>query len=322
MRVPRSILARYSPALDDLRWTPISGGFSGANVWRGDDPTTFAPHFSLKAWQPEMSAERLASIHAHLARAGHLLFIPRILPTASFETLVPEAGRCWDVSRWMPGEGSRTLTVAQIAAACAALARLHRCWPEAGFAPCPGVLNRLAVLTDFHTHFAGKSAFLAPVSQKLDALLRRGREAVARASPSAVQALRQWEAVPLRIQPCVRDLRAEHFLFRDSDVTGIVDFGAMANDCPAVDLARFFLNVPPEEECSVFASGLLAYQNAVGHIDFPNDFVRLLARTGAICSVIGWLHRVLVERNTSFDDEAISVRLASLVTRVEHFNPS
>jgi homoserine kinase type II len=42
--------------------------------------------------------------------------------------------------------------------------------------------------------------------------------------------------VPL--QPCLRDARAEHFLFMGECVTGLIDFGAMDIDCVASDLAR------------------------------------------------------------------------------------
>ncbi len=42
--------------------------------------------------------------------------------------------------------------------------------------------------------------------------------------------------VPL--QPCLRDARAEHFLFEGDRVTGLVDFGAMGIDSVAGDLAR------------------------------------------------------------------------------------
>jgi Ser/Thr protein kinase RdoA (MazF antagonist) len=44
--------------------------------------------------------------------------------------------------------------------------------------------------------------------------------------------------MPLRRQPCLRDVRPEHFLFTGDEVTGLVDFGAMGIDTVAADLAR------------------------------------------------------------------------------------
>src|SRR5262245_24321578 len=99
---PRSVLARYGPALAGLQWTPVPGGFSGAAVWRGDDTT--GPVFALKAWQPEATSERLVRVHGWMARAAYLPFVPNVLPTADGTTVVGEAGRVWDVTRWMPGQ--------------------------------------------------------------------------------------------------------------------------------------------------------------------------------------------------------------------------
>ena len=42
----------------------------------------------------------------------------------------------------------------------------------------------------------------------------------------------------LRLQPCLRDARPEHFLFEGDRLSGLVDFGAMGVDCVAGDLAR------------------------------------------------------------------------------------
>ena len=40
------------------------------------------------------------------------------------------------------------------------------------------------------------------------------------------------------LQPCLRDARPEHFLFDGDQLSGLVDFGAMAVDSVVGDLAR------------------------------------------------------------------------------------
>jgi homoserine kinase type II len=42
----------------------------------------------------------------------------------------------------------------------------------------------------------------------------------------------------VRVQPCVRDVRPEHFLFEEDRLSGLVDYGAMGVDSVAGDLAR------------------------------------------------------------------------------------
>jgi Ser/Thr protein kinase RdoA (MazF antagonist) len=42
----------------------------------------------------------------------------------------------------------------------------------------------------------------------------------------------------IRVQPCLRDARPEHFLFEGDRLSGLVDYGAMGVDSVAGDLAR------------------------------------------------------------------------------------
>jgi hypothetical protein len=75
-----AVVARYGPAAAGLTWAPVGGGFSGAAVWRGSDPTG-TPVFALKAWPAGYPASRLAAIHARVALLSHLPFVPRIQTT-------------------------------------------------------------------------------------------------------------------------------------------------------------------------------------------------------------------------------------------------
>ena len=62
---------------------------------------------------------------------------------------------------------------------------------------------------------------------------------LARAAAPAVRALLDRASLlVLDLQPCLRDSRADHFLFEQERLTGIIDFGAMDTECVAGDLAR------------------------------------------------------------------------------------
>jgi homoserine kinase type II len=85
----------------------------------------------------------------------------------------------------------------------------------------------------------------------------------------------------------VRDLRAEHVLFCNREVSGVVDYGALAADYPGVDLARLMAGFDPPR----FRAGRNAYRVAGGNLEEPDEFLHLLSRSGLVCAVIGWLQR-------------------------------
>jgi homoserine kinase type II len=119
-------------------------------------------------------------------------------------------------------------------------------------------------------------------------------------------------------QSCVRDLRGEHVLFRRGEVTGIVDFGAIAPDYPGVDLARLLGDFAEADEGHLI-SGLTAYRTAGGRLDEPDDFVRLLSESGTVCSVIGWLVRVVSGLESVAEAGAVRGRVSRLLTRMARF---
>jgi hypothetical protein len=139
-------------------------------------------------------------------------------------------------------------------------------------------------------------------------------------SPAAVTALEEWENRPVTVKPCVRDLRGEHVLFTNTKVTGIVDYGAMAEDSPAVDLARFLGEVAANNE-SRFMAGLRAYRDSGGELDIPDHFVRQLDRGGALGSAIIWINRLCRERRAYPDAISVESRLAFLLLKLQHFAP-
>ncbi|MCE9568109.1 MAG: phosphotransferase [Planctomycetes bacterium] len=316
--IPDAVLARYSPALAGLRWASVSGGFSGADVWRGDDPAA-VPVFAMKAWPAKVTRTQLKTIHVWMGQVAHLAFVPTVLRTADGDDLVSHSERIWDVTRWMPGVPVANPSVAELEMAFVAVASLHRAWPVERIDVCPGVLNRLGLVNDFRTRLAGESNPRSLGSEPLDLLVRRAWSVIASRVEWAEQLLQPWKTVSFPLQPCIRDLRADHVLFSQGKIGGIVDYGAMLIDHPAVDLARLLGDLGITTEVPVSAA-LRAYRN-VTSLHVPNNFVRILEQTGAVCSAVNWLIRLLVERQIHADERAVLSRLSGLVDRIERFAP-
>jgi homoserine kinase type II len=318
---PNGVVAHFALHTTGLTWHRVRGGLSGARVWRGEDAVG-APRVALKLWPPEMTAERLRQIHAWMTQAGHLRLVPRVLAGAHGLTVCVEGGRAWDACEWLPGEPRDEPSLSEVEAACEAVALLHVAWSASQTrGPCPGVLNRLHILTENEPLLRARPESLPPAVPQLDALLRRGLGAVARAAPQIRESLRPWVQWSFPLQPCVRDLRGEHVLFEDGRVRGVIDFGALAVDHPAVDLARLLGDFSDIGD-GRFAAGLNAYARAGGQLDVSDEFVRLLAGSGAVCSVLGWLVRLVIRRESAPDVIAVASRLARLVARVEQFAPA
>ncbi len=312
-------LAHFSPATAGLKWHRAESGLSGAVVWRGED-TTGTPRVALKGWPLSTAAERIEHVHLWLSQAAHLSFVPTVFKSVRKQSAVLVDGRVWDACRWLPGTPCEVPTVAEVRAACTAVAQIHLCWPALeDRRPCRGVVARLAILTDHRALLDDWNHTLPPFVPELDPLLRRAVQEVLRVADSATAVLRSWAAWPLPVRPCVRDLRGEHVLFEAERVTGIVDYGAMAVDHPAVDLARLLDDYASSDD-NLFGEGLDAYrkEGAPLSLEVPDKFVRLLANTGAVCSILGWLVRFFVRREPVLRPAATAVRLWELLARVEH----
>lgn len=312
------VLSRYSAVVSRLHWVPLidSGGFSGAALWCGVDSNATRV-FALKRWPQAMMPERLERIHDWMTRAVHLDFVPGVVRTDEGRTLVQAAGHTWDVCRWMPGEPVLAMRASRVTNAATAVAALHRTWPALSrHVPCPSVLNRLRILDEFRTSARRGSPAAIGSDSELTIVLNRSAEFVSLHAHSAESELRHWNFVPLPVRPCIRDLRAEHVLFVDESVSGIIDYGAMAVDHPATDLARLLGDCASGDADSVGVA-VEVYRANGGEPTVSPDLVRLLAWTGALCSLIGWLRRADVNHGLGTTPVAAAARITSLMTRLE-----
>jgi homoserine kinase type II len=239
--------------------------------------------------------------------------VPVVVPTRFGDTVASVGSAAWDVTSWMPGDPiTSTPTTGQLEGAAAALASLHLVWSRLRReqAPCPAVRRRLALLDDWER--APCPAAFDHLPADLADLLQTSKAALSGRLDDCRAALSEWRSVPVTVQPCLCDVHAEHILFTGSRVSGVIDYGAMQADSPAVDVARFLGDLAPSDS-PLFAAGLQAYlgANPAAHISEP--LVRMLADTTAVCGLANW-HLRLSNRPPP-DADRVKCRLRKLLVQ-------
>src|SRR5690606_33971928 len=166
----------------------------------------------------------------------------------------PYDGALWELTPWMPGEADfhRHPRVEKLQSAMQALASFHRAArhyhsTEARLGETQGFRERLdrlaslkredaARLTDAIRTQGALTAADALAPMRRDAL--RWMELAFAIVDSILDEASTLVDMIVPVQPCIRDIWVDHVLFTGDEVTGIVDFGAMRNETPAIDVAR------------------------------------------------------------------------------------
>ena len=310
------VLARYPQPIRERDWSRIelSGGLSGAEIWRGDRAGKHL--FYAKGYPPGVDPLQLSRRHRWCAvalRAG-LAFVPEIVAAGAGDTFILHRNLCWEIGGWMPGNADFDLrpTRTKLLSACDALIDLLGVWRGIGIrreVP-PAVRNRLALFETWERHPAPAGS---TIPHNLDF---RARAAIAVHLPRARPALAPWAARILPCQPCVRDLRREHFLFAGDALTGLIDYGAAAWDTPATDAARM-LGEHAGDDGELYDLGLARFVERLGTEICPPELVRTLDHSGVVGSVIHWLMRLQRNGAAHAPNAEIEFRLERLVERME-----
>lgn len=218
-----------------------SGGLSGARLWRYSAPRG---EFLLRLWpESEMDAERLRLRLEWVGLLDALPFVPRPVTALDGQALQAFDRRFWHVEPRMPGEAEamRPPSEVRVRASMEALALVHRRWERlCSTGPSPGLKLRL---DETETLASGGLANLRDaVSRTSDSAERRIAmgwiEEAPRLLPTIRKELGRAVETPVTLQPSMRDVRSDHLLFTGDRLTGLVDFGALAIESPASDLAR------------------------------------------------------------------------------------
>ena len=304
-----------------LNWAQIADGFSGAVVFAGTLPESKNPAFCLKGWpQGSMTLDRLTWVHKHVVQVAHLPFVPSLVVTSSGQSGVEQGGGVWELSTWKPGlaDYRSQPSAERLANACRAIAALHQTWraQETSLAPFPAIARRLTLLREWKTRAADTRDPPQSGNPNLQQVLARAWTVLPRWVDRVVNELAPLANRLVAVHPCLCDIHHDHVLFSGDTVTGVIDFGAMKWDHPAVDLARLLGDFLGDDHDKLHF-GLAEYHAAGGSPDVDAPLVSRLDRTGIVCSVTNWLLRLSGADPLAVDHEAVAGRLDRLVRRLE-----
>ncbi|QEH33714.1 homoserine kinase [Aquisphaera giovannonii] len=219
-----------------------AGGLSGSAFWRYQSEVG---ELAFRAWPAGVQPARLGTIHRWSAEAARRSGLPLPVPFAdrSGWTFRHGDGRLWELTPWLPGEPDldRPPSVQHVRAAFEALGRFHASLEHLGQqGASPALASRLAELGHLERSGFEELASVLDASRPDSVAeaglrwLRLARALVARILPS----LRLSSALPVRLQPCLRDARPDHFLFQGDRLSGLIDLGGMDLECVSADVAR------------------------------------------------------------------------------------
>jgi Ser/Thr protein kinase RdoA (MazF antagonist) len=354
LRCYRGVLGGFEPAAPTVRLgyphprlagtghNPVDRpGFSGAIVERVE---TENGTNCLRGWPPGVDDPgRIFALHDLLAhvRAQDIDYVAVPLRSDEGRTLVSSCGRLWQLEPWLPGCAdfwSRP-TDARLAAAFVALARFHdaaRTFEPTGggqsqrpakSAIAPTVLDRIERIARWTPQrIAEVSERLA---QRYGAFPRAvSEDAVARAALRIVGAfahcagrldheLHTAAGTIVPLQPCLRDVWHDHVLFRDDEVTGLIDPSAARTDTVAADISRLAGSLIADDR-RAWAVALDAYQSIRPLSAAEARLVGVLDRSGVLLSGMAWLERseFWSERSAQFRARLLE-RLERIADRAE-----
>ena len=323
-----SVLAAYP---DELRSAEIeslgaAGGFSGARFWR---VRSDAGLFCLRRWpRAHPSAERLEFIQAvlwHVDREGFAL-APLPLSTRTRKGYVRRMGYFWELAPWMPGEADfwDDPSDQKLKAAMIALAEFHLSatafpLPDPPLGASRGIRDRRRRLREWTsgdlerlqaTVERGRWPELERRAETLFRLVPRGADPVLVLLDAAVQA-----KVPL--QPCIRDVWHNHVLFEGPRVSGLIDFGAMAADNVAADVARLLGSMARDDD-HLWQVGLDAYSSVRQLSEAEVSLVHAFDRSTVLMAGLTWIDWVYRQRRIFENREIILHRLDEILRRLRH----
>lgn len=311
--VPDAVLAAFGWLNQCPQVLAAQPGFSGACVWK---ITHQDRSFALKRWPAGQPVYlELHTIH-HLmqqARQSGLDVVPEVLRTIDGDSVLTHDGLFWDASSWQPGQSDPAPSECCLKSAMVALSRLHALWRtqnERRFEVCPAVILQHSRLSGWRAEELELLRMKAPPT----GLFREALILFEQHRTNALQSLAPWLNRRFSLQPCLGDVWADHVLFEEGQITGLIDFGGVRYDHPAQDLARLI--------GSYTQGNAVRRQLALSYCSPMTDEMELLAiqldDVGVIVGLSNWLRWLLLEQRTFVDHSRAINRLQQLVNRLLH----
>jgi homoserine kinase type II len=313
IRAIEELLARYHAHVQPR--TPLeslggAGGLSGTRLWRFRAEVGL---LVLREWPLNGPGHRqFEDVHRWLGLTADLDFIPVPIPDRAGRTLQSWRGGLWEIAPWMSGAAEPPPpSLARMREAFSGLAAFHeRLARESSQGVSPGLRLRHDAVCQLaqggfdsleqavQRHDEGRSVECAAAVAWLS-LARK-------TDPLLLEPLRVAAARVLRLQPCLRDARAEHFLFEGDRLSGLVDFGAMGVDCVAGDLARL-IGEWLDSDQSARREAVAAYERVRPLDPVEASLLEILEASTALLIGERWVRWHFVERRR-FDDPLATAR--------------
>jgi len=308
----------------------VSGGFSGAAVWRVEAETGT---FALRRWPiGGLPDERILGLHALLAHVKANGVEPVAVPVRNTQgtTLTRSGGGRWQVEPWLPGvadfhaapNDARLVAVMQSLAAWHRAARTFvppadaRDWFAGNQGPCSSVLRRLSLCRQWPDQLQRLRPATERDESQFGALAERISRLAVDQLPRMQRELSGFTDVAVSLQPCLRDIWHDHVLFDRDEVTGLIDASAASTASVATDLARLLGSLLGDET--------MRWKAAIEHYDrlrplsaVEQSLIVTLDRAAVVLSPLTWLRRRYVEA-TPIDEAVVVARLEQLLVRLEH----
>lgn len=337
------ILNQYPPELRGHQVRPLgnAGGFSGASIWKLESAQ--GP-LCVRRWPAEHpNVERLRFIHSvqFVARQNGLLYVPEPKLTERGSTFCQDVeGRLWEVTEWMPGipalSPDASMNADQVGdlphgqvplellrRAIGSLAKFHiavECHAQdcEAESPSPGLTARL----EFCEKLLGGGLNTARNSlPRSPSFLRSDLESIFQLAVPRIPGLRKrLKAVVIqrfRLQPCLRDIWHDHILFENGDVSGIIDFGAVAYETIATDIARLLSSVESHIP-DAWDAGIEAYTETRNLSPFERHVLPLFREATVVLSGFNWIRWLAVDDRKFEDERAVRRRLQAIALSLQN----
>jgi Ser/Thr protein kinase RdoA (MazF antagonist) len=315
------VLSYYPAVFHGADLIPLGnqGGFSGASLWRLE---AGGQAFCFRAWPPRQSEPvRLDFLHGLMreARSCGLAFVPAVIATTGGRTYVEHASQLWDLTEWLPGRADfhDDPSIARLQAACIALARVHVAWEKFAVPRidvCPALCRRLAAAAEWEElrRSGWRPRYKAVSADPVQPIAERAWHQLERRVAQVATGLRPRADRRWQLQPCLCDVWHDHLLFEGDRLTGLIDYGSAKIDHPAVDIARMFGSLVPDD-AAAWQAGLRAYRSVRPFSDEEAELALALDESGTVIGAATWL-RWLYEEFRPFEDRAVVARRLGVLT--------
>ena len=343
-------LAAERWGVEALEYEKVSGGFSGARVWKVQSREGLQYAIRLTDCPEAGEIDRRNALCEWMASAfaSGLNCVPAPLKPVTgglsgadgrFQCrgyLLKDAAGIWQMEPWMPGESlSGSPTATQLSEAMGVLGRIHlsgRIFAVSSsssaclrvqVAASPGINRRLKIVQELLSGFLAslQSMARADLDRRFGGAAKRACGILCRRLQGLQAMLMAASDVSVPLQPLLRDLWRPHVLYSGDRVTGVIDWNAAATDHVSMDAARLLRSwYRTDHECLRLAMQQFCDDRRMP--PYERSLLQAFDAANVLLSPVTWMRRrysgVLAD---PVDDSACS-RFEELVTIAESCSES